>query len=605
MADYSKDAWVWSGPFSETAQAELDSALHRSGSGSCYFAVAAPAGASALVSGLDLTLISPDNNPPLPLIDPPSQTGDAPFEALLDASLSADPDPGDSILLFEWDFESDGTFDLSGASDAVATPTYTNPGAYTVTLRLTDTRGATATTTASVNVTAAGNNPPSASFTADPLLGAVPVTVNFDASGSDAGGDLGDSITSYEWDFDGDGAFDEAGPSASTSHEYRAAGRMEAVLRVTDSASNQGTAALSIDLSPQVVEVAQEPVFALDLAEVDGRPALTYLTYDPGSFPTVFSVKFALADTTAGYVWNSPVTVQENVGNHDSLSLGLVGSNPAVCYKALDGSLAYIRAIDGQGMSWGAPVTVDPAQSDVREFSLAMVLGRPAVSYRAFSPGLVRLFYVRAADAQGMAWGAAQMLNDQNNSSGWDSKLMMVNGRPGISFWYENNDGNAQISFMRASDAIGTAWQAPVTIATGDYGNAFPAMTKVLGRPVVCFSSDSGALMFASAQDDNGSAWNSPDLVNMPAQPYKHLTMSFGAPGLFVFAQGYPAQDVQAFSPLSPDGSLWDAPLIVDSTAGSGFQSVSASINSEIGLSYWNDQSGKLYYLTTAPVPNF
>jgi len=58
-----------------------------------------------------------------------------------DAGASYDPDG--SIVTYEWDFNGDGLFDLS-TSDPVATFTYSTPGYKTVTVRATDSDGASA-----------------------------------------------------------------------------------------------------------------------------------------------------------------------------------------------------------------------------------------------------------------------------------------------------------------------------------------------------------------------------------------------------------------------------------------------------------------------------
>ena len=58
-----------------------------------------------------------------------------------------------------------------------------------------------------------GNTPPTASFTASPLVGLAPLPVNFDASASF---DTGGSISAYEWTF-GDGA---TATGVTTSHTF-------------------------------------------------------------------------------------------------------------------------------------------------------------------------------------------------------------------------------------------------------------------------------------------------------------------------------------------------------------------------------------------------
>ena len=67
----------------------------------------------------------------------------------LRAAGSDDPDPGD-LLIYEWDLDGDGELDDSTAE--APTHTYLTGGVYTVTLRVTDTSGATSTDTVTIKV---------------------------------------------------------------------------------------------------------------------------------------------------------------------------------------------------------------------------------------------------------------------------------------------------------------------------------------------------------------------------------------------------------------------------------------------------------------------
>jgi YD repeat-containing protein len=68
-----------------------------------------------------------------------------------DASASADADG--SIAKYEWDFDGDGTYDVTTTS-ATTSRTFTSAGSRTVTLRVTDNEGKTATVGKTVNVRA-------------------------------------------------------------------------------------------------------------------------------------------------------------------------------------------------------------------------------------------------------------------------------------------------------------------------------------------------------------------------------------------------------------------------------------------------------------------
>jgi len=92
---------------------------------------------------------------------------------------------------------------------------------------------------------AAGNQTPTAAFTATPTLGIVPLNVAFDASASfDADG----TIISYNWNF-GDGV---SGTGVNTNHTFTTPGTYMARLTVTDNlgASNAKTITVQVNANP-------------------------------------------------------------------------------------------------------------------------------------------------------------------------------------------------------------------------------------------------------------------------------------------------------------------------------------------------------------------
>jgi len=139
-----------------------------------------------------------------------------------DASASYHLDPGLHIVLYEWDFDGDGTYDYSG-TDPVVEHTYefdsgaSYPVTYTAVLKVIDENGLIDTDTRSVTIA----QPPHAPFAVikgprvvdNVARGTVGLPVTFDGLDSyDI--DPGDRITRYDWIFDGSSGYDFDNPDS-------------------------------------------------------------------------------------------------------------------------------------------------------------------------------------------------------------------------------------------------------------------------------------------------------------------------------------------------------------------------------------------------------
>ena len=175
-------------------------------------------------------------------------TGNAPLSVFLDATGSNDPDG--NIVSYEWDF-GDGTIGTGDTTSHI----FANAGTYNVRLIVTDDSAASDTFFVAIVVNpGAGNQAPTATFTATPPTGNAPLSVFFDATGSS---DPDGQILSYAWDF-GDGAL---GTGDTTSHIFANAGTYNVRLIVTDDSAASDTFIVAILVNPGVGNQAPTATF--------------------------------------------------------------------------------------------------------------------------------------------------------------------------------------------------------------------------------------------------------------------------------------------------------------------------------------------------------
>jgi hypothetical protein len=209
-----------------------------------------------LATAWAIATLTPTLVKPGPVADAGSDVNNFPptIPAKFDASGSYHRDPTKSIVLYEWDFESDGTWDYSGTDVKVehAYPAYYNPDGsidwdktakdYTATLRVTDNSDPVLqdTDTCIIHITAPPWKP-----VADPdgpYEGYVGAPIQLDGSKSydpeskmyPPGHPWYETIAKYEWDLNNDGKFDDS-VDVKPSYTWNSAGTYSVGLKVTDS----------------------------------------------------------------------------------------------------------------------------------------------------------------------------------------------------------------------------------------------------------------------------------------------------------------------------------------------------------------------------------
>ena len=202
------------------------------------------------------------NRPPVAVATATPSSGPAPLAVQFDGTGSTDPDAGD-VLSYAWDLDADGAYDDSAAPNP--TWTYTTAAAVDAGLRVTDSHGATATTTVRVTVgNPAGLDPvPVIDSPAATLNWSVGQTVPFAGRAIDAqDGTLPPSALSWRLairhcaangtchthnvqDFPGVAS----GSFVAPDHEYPS--YLQLTLTATDSTGRTGSK--TIDLQPKTV----------------------------------------------------------------------------------------------------------------------------------------------------------------------------------------------------------------------------------------------------------------------------------------------------------------------------------------------------------------
>ena len=194
------------------------------------------------------------------------------FPITLDHSRSFHQDPERSLVLFEWDIDNDGTYDLSSADsnpspalavaggyDCVAAGSF--PCTHTLGLRVTDDASppVTATDVVILDLTVPPHAP--SADAGGPYLVCVDEQLTLDGSGSfdvDEGntgpeGTAPDTITFYEWELDGVSPFDYAESDSpddpTTTWTFDTVGIADVGLRVTDNSSNSYPTGSETDLT--------------------------------------------------------------------------------------------------------------------------------------------------------------------------------------------------------------------------------------------------------------------------------------------------------------------------------------------------------------------
>ncbi|WP_281966188.1 PKD domain-containing protein [Serinicoccus marinus] len=404
------------------------------------------------------------------------------LDCAFDGSASTDADG--EIVDYLWDF-GDGT-----TSTEVA-PTHTfEEGSYTVTLTVTDNRGAIGASTSEVDVVA--NEGPTAEI-AEPVCDRLECT--FDGSASS---DPDDSVVSYSWDF-GDGSPGQT--REQVMHEFTAEGSYVVTLTVEDEFGATDTAEVEIDVlaNQAPVAVVGEPVCDLLECVFDGSQSS-----DPDGGDSVVAWSWDFGDGSAAASGESV--------SHEFPEAGVYTVELTVTdEEGATGSVTYeVTVTDGSGPVLVAPELVGQASE---------------ITLQSFSSSVVLPEEVQAGDLLTMfvTTNWADVGSAPQGVGEWQEQERVISGQLAVSVYTRIADGSeadAQVSVdwprsMR-TDMTVVAYrgvgETPVELVASEIFRSTATSTT----PVVSVEGDSRvALSFWADRSSSTTEWTAPEEVDV------------------------------------------------------------------------------------------
>ncbi len=337
-------------------------------------------------------------------------------------------DSDGTIASRSWNFGDGGTSSLQNPSH-----TYAGAGTYTVALTVTDNQGASGSTSKSVTVSAANQNP-TAAFSAS--------CANLGCAFTDLSSDRDGTIASRAWNF-GDGGTSSL---QNPSHSYAAAGTYTVSLTVTD---NQGASnATSQSVTVSAANTAPQVTVPANQTTVQGStitPLVIQVT-DAENDPITCSV----TGLPAGLIESSECTISGTV----SAATGVY----TVSITASDGRLTS----SALSFSWNITPAGAPANPETPPAAAAA----PSLTPSA------------ASSRVGATAGAFRV--DESGNASYRIPLLTAPGSGGVapqlSFEYSSQDGNGPLGVGWTLGGSSTMTRCAQTLAV-DGQNAVRGIT--------------------------------------------------------------------------------------------------------------------------------
>jgi Carboxypeptidase regulatory-like domain len=230
--------------------------------------------------------------------------------------------------------------------------------------------------------------------------------------------------------------------------------------------------------------------------------------------------------------------------------------------------------------------------------SHAIVNGNPAISYYDATNGDLK--FVRALDANGTSWGAPVTL-DSTGIVGTYTSLVVVNGNPAISY---ADVSNSDLKYVRALDVNGTTWGAPVTLDSTLSVGTYTSLAVVNGNPAISYYDQTNSdLKYIRSTDASGmtlAVWGTPVTLasNGIVGQHTSLVVVNGNPAISYYDQtnNY-LKYIRSTDASGMTLAAWGTPVTLDSTVNVGFYTSLAIVGGNPAISYQDVTNGDLKYI--------
>jgi hypothetical protein len=464
------------------------------------------------------------------------------------------------------------------------------------------------------------NNQPTArlEFIDDNTPGVGGFAKFLDASASDDGGDPGDSIVSYEWDFKGDGNFELATEEALVEYGMLVPGLHQPVVRVCDEAGNTATALLSelVPGPPHAVLKARPPdpavgeQIVLDASE-SHDPFGAELSYEwdldgDGDFEIDTA---ALPQLSTAFPSQGSLIITVRITGNQGLQC------TAGCTVTIHPTPLARFSLYPPVAQPGQPVGFDASLSSAWHGSLAgyewdfdgdgnyeVDAGLQNFWNHSFSSTGYKNVGLRVTNAAGQTDVLVQSVAievgggitvDSQGETGWHSSMALVEGLPAIAY---QNAADGELLFIRALDTLGNTWGSPRVVDGFGRSGLWPSLEIINGKPAIAYCrEESYDLVYVRAVDSLGEGWGLPLTLDQSGGERPCLAQVDGNPAI-----SYGNGALRYIRALDNAGMLWSFSVQPDIQAQTGSCSSLSVVQGHPAIAYFCSQPGSLRYVRAA-----